>query len=58
MVVDLFNGGIARCKQSKLWKLWKDFWEPFERIQGRFTVFEIRKVKSHSDASHEVPAEL
>ena len=22
MVVDLFNGGIERCKQSKLWELW------------------------------------
>ena len=57
MVVDLFNTGSARCKQSKLWELWRDFWEPFERIQGRLSVFEIRKVKSH-DTSHEVPPEL
>ena len=22
MVVDLFNGGIDRCKQSRLWEFW------------------------------------
>ena len=42
----------------KLWELWRDFWEPYERIRDRITLFEIHKVKGHSDPSHEVPAEL
>ena len=55
MFVDLFNGCIQRCKKSKLWELWRDFWEPFERLRKRMTSFTIHKVKSHSDA---VPSEL
>ena len=55
MVVDLFNAGIQRCKQSKLWELWRDFWEPYERLRPRMEAFTILKVKSHSDA---VPTEL
>ena len=55
IVVDLFNAGIHRCKQSKLWQLWRDVWEPDERLRPRMTSFTILKVKSHSNTA---PTEL
>ena len=55
MVVDLFNGGIERCKMSRLWELWRDFWEPVERIRPRLVHFAIHKVKAHCDDEEIVP---
>ena len=57
MVVDLFNGGKDRCKKSKLWELWRDFWAPYDRIKQGLNKFEIHKVKSHSDHVAIVPRE-
>ena len=57
MVVDRFNGGMEKCKQSKLWELKRDFWEPFERIKPRMNVFTISKVKAHCDHNSVVPEE-
>ena len=55
MVVDLFAAGIDRCKQSKLWEMWRDFWGPYQRLLPRMQSFRILKVKSHSDT---MPADL
>ena len=57
MVVDLYNGGTARCKQSKLWELWSDCWAPYDRIIRGLEQFEIRKVKTHCDNVEIVPRE-
>ena len=55
MVVDLSNGGKERCKQSKLWELWRDFWAPYDRIKQGLSRFEIHKITSHCDDVEIVP---
>ena len=57
MVVDLSNGGKERCKLSKLWELWRDFWAPYDRISPGLEQFEVRKVKSHCETEDIVPRE-
>ena len=57
MVVDTFNGGKERCMKSKLWELWRDFWEPYVRIKSQINSFSVNKVKAHFDDTSIVPEE-
>ena len=39
MVVDLLNECKERCKQSRLWELWRDSWELYDRIEDTLSRF-------------------